>query len=92
MTATKARVLRVNVHTPVLRVAIAFSGMTQRELALKAGVSRGEIGMLANGSRTTCKAATADKLCKAFDLKALKIKPTDMFEVKVFRAQSTVAA
>jgi DNA-binding Xre family transcriptional regulator len=91
MTAQKPRVLRVTVHTSVLRAALGFSGMTQRELAHKAGISQPMIAHLASGRRTQCRADTAAKLCKALDLKAVKMEPKDLFDVKVFRAESTPA-
>jgi transcriptional regulator with XRE-family HTH domain len=91
MTTTRARVLRVTVHTNVLRAAVAFSGMSHAEIALKAGVSKGQVGNLVSGARTQCKADTAAKLCKALNLKAVKMAPKDLFEVHVIH-QSGAAA
>lgn len=92
MTAQKPRVLRVTVHTNVLRAAVAFSGMSHAELGAKAGVSKAMIGNLVSGARTQCKADTAAKICKALNLKAVRMDPKDLFDVKVFRQDAALAA
>ena len=92
MSTKRPTVVHAIVDTRTFKVAVAFSGMSHAQLALKAGVSKATIGNLASGKRTSCKWETAVKICAALDLKAIKLTPSDLLEVKVYKHAASAAA
>ena len=74
-----ARVGNMRIDRKVFRFYLNGSGITERELARRAGVSHSTVNHYVTGRRATCNPETAGKINRA-----LGAAPGDIFQPNVF--------
>lgn len=82
-TIDPARIGNMKIDRKVLRFYLNGSGISERELARKAGVSHSTINHYVTGRRTSCIPSTAGKINKA-----LGAQPGDIFQANLFFVSS----